>query len=337
MERTVSIVQQAPVFLNLEASVERAIESIAMAAENGSDLVVFPETWLPGYPVWLDYAPRAAIWDEPGFKALFELLFNNSIQLGDRHCRRLQSAVDRADVVVAIGVNERVGGTLFNSILYFESGREIVVHRKLMPTYSERMIWGRGDGSTLAVIDSRAGRVGGLICWEHWMPLGRAAMHALGEDIHVALWPCVKEMNLVASRHYAFEGRCFVVAAGCVLTLGDVLAGCETVDRTGSRIAVGALRQISDDPAQLLLDGGSAIVAPDGSFVLAADESRSTRLSGKVDLGIRTRELMTLDAAGHYSRPDVLRLTVDTTPQVGVVFDAAPVDPGLMDADKGGS
>jgi nitrilase len=316
-------VQQAPVFLNLSASVDLAVSIIEEAANNGAKLIVFPETWLPGYPVWLDYAPRAAIWDEPGATALFGILFDNSIRLNDAHADRLQAAADDAQVNVVMGANERIEGTIYNSILYFVPDIPVTTHRKLMPTYSERMVWGRGDGSTLAVVETKQGRIGGLICWEHWMPLARAAMHELAEDIHVALWPYVKEMNLVASRHYAFEGRCIVVAAGCLLNLSQAIEGCESVGSADGQAAADMLREIGESADLPLLRGGSAVIAPDGSFISEPDQTGSKLVYTTVNLDQRRNELLTMDVSGHYSRPDVFQLRVDTSVHANVRFIAA--------------
>ncbi|MBA2340742.1 MAG: carbon-nitrogen hydrolase family protein, partial [Pyrinomonadaceae bacterium] len=210
---TVGIVQASPVFLNLEASLARAVEQIELAAAKGAQLVAFGETWLPGYPAWLDYCPEAALWNHEPAKEVFARLRQNSVVVPSPETEALGEAAARHGAVVVIGVNEQVtsgagNGTLYNSLLTFDAGGKLINHhRKLIPTYTERLVWGQGDGRGLEAVDSSAGRVGGLVCWEHWMPLARQAMHTSGEHIHVAVFPTVHEMHQIASRHYAFEGR----------------------------------------------------------------------------------------------------------------------------------
>src|SRR5262245_6207594 len=226
----VSLIQHPPVFLNLDASVEKACALIEQAAQAGARLIAFPETWLPGYPVWLDEAPKAGLWDYAPAKAVYRLLAENALTLPGPHLNRLLACAYRNNVYVILGAHERRGGTLYNTLLYLNpDGQTYQLHRKLMPTYTERLVWGQGDGSTLRALSTEHGVVGGLICWEHWMPLTRAAMHAKRETIHVAQWPGVKDLHLLASRHYAFEGQCFVAVAGAVLTRGDVLAGFDSL------------------------------------------------------------------------------------------------------------
>jgi predicted amidohydrolase len=169
-------------------------------------------------------------------------------------------------------------------------------HRKIMPTYTERMVWGLGDGASLRSVETGAGRLGGLICWEHWMPLARHALHMSGEDIHVAAWPQVKEMNLVASRHYAFEGRCFVIAAGAIMKAADLPAELEPVGN------------LKDSPNSLVLNGGSAIIAPDGALLAGPVFDEETILTADLDLSRIAEESLTLDVTGHYSRPDIFEL-----------------------------
>src|SRR5215813_3997021 len=223
MAMKVAAIQAAPVYLNLNASLDKALRLIREAAAQGAKLIVFPETWLPGYPAWLDCCRDVALWDHPPVKKVFGRLMENSVPIPSSVTDALSNAAGEHDVVINITVNERVQtgagrGTLFNTMLTFGAeGRLLNAHRKIMPTYTERLVWGKGDGKSLRAVDTSAGRVGGLICWEHWMPLARQAMHEAGEEIHIACWPQVKEMNLVASRHYAFEGRCFVIATGAVM------------------------------------------------------------------------------------------------------------------------
>jgi nitrilase len=206
------------------------------------------------------------------------------------------------------------------------------VHRKLMPTYTERLVWGMGDGSTLDVLDTPFGPVGGLICWEHWMPLARAAMHAKRETIHVAQWPGVKDLHLLASRHYAFEGQCFVAVAGAVMTRGDVLAGFDSLG-LGEHPARKVLEAIPGDDGTVLLRGSSAIVAPDTSYLAGPAAADATTLYADLDLGSITRGHLTLDVDGHYARPDVFQLTVNDRPQASVRFasgeGATPSSSGL--------
>jgi predicted amidohydrolase len=318
---TIAIVQEAPVFLNLPASVAKAIGHMEKAAKTDANIIVFPETWLPGYPVWLDFAPGAGLWDDPGAKALFRLLAENSVRLGDKHLARLQEACDRLGSYLVMGAHERIGNTLYNSMFYFTPGAEAPVpHRKLVPTYTERLVWGRGDGSTLAAIDTPWGTLGGLICWEHWMPLARAAMHAKGEAIHIAQWPMVKEMNHIASRQYAFEGRCAVAAAGAVLTKADVIAGFRSLDVDAPE-AEAMLASMPGGADDLIHTGGSAIIAADGSYITEPLYSSAGLVMGEVDMAMQLEECQALDTDGHYSRPDVFELKVNTRPMPGVTFD----------------
>jgi len=317
---TIAIVQEAPVFLNLPASVEKATGHMEEAAKAGADIIVFPETWLPGYPVWLDFAPGAGLWDDPGAKALYRLLAENSVQLGDNHLVRLQEACDRLDTYMVMGAHERIGNTLYNSTLYFSpDGGDPVPHRKLMPTFTEKLIWGWGDGSTLSAIDTPWGTLGGLICWEHWMPLARAAMHAKGEAIHIAQWPMVKEMNHIASRHYAFEGRCAVAAAGAVITKADVMTGFKSLG-VDAPAAEAMLASMPGEPDDQIHTGGSAIIAADGSYLAGPLYGSTGLVMAEVDMAKQLEECQALDTDGHYSRPDVFELKVNTRAMPGVTF-----------------
>lgn len=317
----IAIVQEAPVFLNLAASVEKAVRHMEDAANQGGDIIVFPETWLPGYPVWLDFAPGAGLWDDPGAKALFRLLAENSVRLGDEHLARLQETCDQLGIYMAMGAHERIGNTLYNTLFYFSPGKDAPVpHRKLVPTYTERLVWGRGDGSTLATIDTPWGTLGGLICWEHWMPLARAAMHARNEAIHIAQWPMVKEMNHVASRHYAFEGRCAVAAAGAVMTKADVMSGFGSL-RQDVPEAEALLASMPGDNDTQIHTGGSAIIAADGSYITEPLYGSAGLVTGTVNIARQLEECQALDTNGHYSRPDVFELTVNTNPKPGVRFE----------------
>lgn len=315
----IAVIQQPPVFLNLNASVERACALIHEASGQDADFIVFPETWLPGYPVWLDIAPGASLWDHPPAKSLFRLMQENSPAIDDAAVVALRSAAVEAGAYVVMGMQERDGGTLYNTIVYIEPDKGAVsIHRKLMPTYTERLVWGRGDGSTLTVVDTPVGTLGGLICWEHWMPLARAAMHARGETVHIAQWPWVKDMHQVACRHYAFEGTCFVVAAGGILSRGELLEGAASAGVSAE--AAGLLEEIPGDDASLLLEGGSAVIGPDGQYVLEPSYGTRTTLIADIKPGAVAEARLALDTDGHYSRPDVFELSVDTRARRNVKF-----------------
>lgn len=293
---------QAETEPDLERALERTAAAVAEAAGQGAKLVVFPETWLPGYPAWLDVSPAANIWDSAAVKRAFRAMAEHSVTVPGPVEERLGRLAADFGVTIVTGVTERVDagpgrGTLYNSLLcHGPDGMLLNHHRKLVPTYTERMVWGPGDGEGVRAVATPAGRVGGLICWEHWMPLARQALHESGEDIHAALWPGVKETGLLASRHYAFEGRCFVIAVGSLLR-GRALPPGLPPDPA-----------LVPDPDGFVLHGGSAIIAPDGEIIAGPVYDRPCTLVAELDLGRIREETMTMDVAGHYNRPDCFRL-----------------------------
>jgi len=298
---TVALVQEAPVFMNLDATIARVEVLVAEIAARGARVVVFPETWLPGYPVWIDSAPGAALWDDAGAKALYRLLARNSLVLGGEPCARLQAAADGAGIVVVIGAHERHGATLYNTTFTFDGQGGHKIHRKLTPTYTERLLWGAGDGSTLETTETSVGTVGGLICWEHWMPLARAAMH----------------LHQICSRQYAFEGQCFVAASGCVMTRGQMLDGFRTLGDCEAA-ALALLESIPGDDGDLMLEGGSCLIGPNGDLLTEPSYGNDATVYAEADPAAVQEGRMVLDTDGHYSRPDVFSLHVDTRPRTNV-------------------
>ena len=303
MVSQVAIVQ-AEVASDLAHGIERTRALTGDAARDGAALVVFPETWLPGYPAWLDVCRDVALWDHGPVKRVFARMAENGVVVGGDSGRALAEIAREHRVTLVIGVTERVEanvgrGTLYNALLTFgPDGSLLNHHRKLVPTYTERMVWGPGDAQGLGAVETPAGRVGGLICWEHWMPLARQAMHESGEDIHVAVWPTAHEMHQVASRQYAFEGRCFVLAAGSLMRASALPAELEPhPDRVSSA-------------EQFVLRGGSAIIGPDGGYLAGPVYEDTCTLHAELDLRRVREESMSLDVAGHYHRPDCLELTV---------------------------
>lgn len=299
--------------LSIDSGIGAAVAHVERAAAQGAELIAFGETFLGGYPIWLDEAPGAALWDHPGTKALHAILLRQALIDNDPRLAPLQQAVDRLGVIVSIGAHFRKRASLYNDQLLLRPGQPPLHHLKLVPTHGERLIWARGDGSTLEVHEAPFGAVGSLICWEHWMPLARAAMHHAGEVMHVAAWPTVREPYAIASRHYAFEGRCFVLAAGTVLHRSDLFDGLAEVG--GDAAAHDLLSAIPDGQLQF---GGSMIISPDTS-VLAEAGAQSDLIIADCDTALRDSALAALDTDGHYARPDVFELSVDRRPKDGVV------------------
>ncbi len=299
---TVAIAQARPLPFDTPAGVDKAVEFIGRAAGEGARLVVFGETWLGGYPVWLDVCPDIALWGDPAMQEAFAELRRSSIAVPGPESDRLAATAREHEIVVVMGINERVdrgpgNRTLYNSILMFDADGTLVSHhRKLVPTFTEKLVWGPGDAAGLKAVDTAAGRIGALVCWEHWMPLARQALHRDGETIHLALWPTVNDLHQMASRHYAFEGRCFVLAAGSILQASDLPAGLSTAEPRS--------------PDELLLKGGSAMVGPDGEYLASPVFDDETLLVTDLDLSAIDRAALTLDVTGHYARDDVFDFAV---------------------------
>ena len=312
---TAAIVQAAPIPLAIGHGIDQLVKHVEGAAKNGADIIAFGETFLGGYPLWLDEASDAAMWDHPGTQALHRLMLENAVVQGDERFAPLQDIVDRYDVMVSVGAHERRRSSLYNNQMLFRPGQTPLDHRKLVPTHGERLIWMRGDGATIKPhIASDGTVIGSLICWENWMPLARAAMHNQGEHVHIAAWPTVRESYSVASRHYAFEGRCYVLAAGTIQHRSDLLEGLELL---GGNDAAHEL--IMSMPDAQLQKGGSQIVAPDTN-VIAQAGSQSETISAELDMERIGEALTSLDTDGHYSRPDIFELTVNTKPHDGVIW-----------------
>ena len=301
----VALVQACPVYYDLKKTVAEALSLISEAAGQGAQLASFGETFFPGYPAWLDYALDYARWDHPPTKQLYARLVANSMTIDGPEMRQLQKAARDNEVVLILGINERVlsgrgNRSLYNSIVIIDAdGALLNHHRKLRPTYTEQLVWAPGDGAGLRAVNTVAGRVGGLICWEHWMPHARQAMHISNEAIHIALWPAVKESHQIASRHYAFEGRAFVLAVGGIMPASDFPAELDLPERLRAQ------------PESLLLNGGSAVIAPDGEYLVEPVYGEETILYADLDLNRIAEEQMTLDVTGGYARDDIFTFEVN--------------------------
>jgi len=309
----VAAVQATPVFLDRDATVEKVCALVKDAASHGASLVVFPETFVPTYPDWVW---RAAAWHDGRY---VRRLYDQSVAVPGPATERMAAAAAEAGVYVAVGVNEIEGGTLYNTLLYFAPDGSLAGrHRKLMPTGGERTVWGMGDGSTLGVVDTPFGVVGGLICWENYMPLARAAMYAQGVDIYLAPTWDNSDTWTATLRHIAKEGRVYVVGVAPVLRGSDVPA-----DLRGE--LYGELYGGDED---WMSRGLSAIVAPGGEVLAGPVAEREEILYAEVDAATARASRQHFDPVGHYSRPDVFRLHVDTSARRPVVFDHGEVGRG---------
>ncbi len=296
----VAAIQMAPVFLDRQATIDKVLAMQAEASVNGAELLAFPETIVSGYPAWADFT-HASQFDQPDQKRAFAQYLDAAVDIdrGDLE-PVVQAARDLAQFVY-LGIAERSqsGASIYCSLVAIHPERGVVgVHRKLKPTYGERLMWADGDGAGLLVHDFGGTRVSGLNCWENWMPLARAAMYAQGTQVHVATWPGSPAVSHDVSRFVAMEGRLFVVSAGAVLRA-------EHIPETF------ALHKEMLAAHHRYASGGSIIVAPDGTVLNAADKHDECIIYADLDLALVGAARQNFDPAGHYSRPDVLELTVD--------------------------
>lgn len=303
MKVVVSAAQFAPETMSLEKAVNKAVDIIAQAAKEQSQLVVFPETWLLGYPYWASMGTR-----DPLFQAYMGHLMQQAGPIDDPRLLHISKAAAKHKVAVVIGMHEQDGGSLYNTqLLYGPDGVLENTHRKLIPTNTEKLVWGQGDGSDLAAVDMGFGKVGGLICFEHQMTLARYAMCSLGEQIHCAQWPGhahITPMIDASMRQLAHENGCFVVSAREVMSADRLPA-----DAPGT----------GDDLDRWHGVGGSAIIAPNATNIAVAAEDEEVLLTAQIDLSMIGMVKYHLDNVGHYTRPDVFQLFWDDSPKPPVV------------------
>lgn len=296
-----AVVQDHPVMFDLEASLAKADEVIAESAGLGAELILLPEAFLSGYPKGLDFGARVGLRLDRG-REEFRKYFESAVEVPGPACDRLGRAARAARAMLVVGVVERAGGTLYCTVLFFSpEGALIGKHRKLMPTAMERLVWGFGDGSTMEVYETPMGKVGSVICWENYMPLLRMHMYAQGIEIYCAPTADDRDSWLASMRHIALEGRCFVLSACQHLRRGDCPADYDAIQ--------------GDDPELVLMRGGSSIISPLGEVLAGPHFDGPTILTADLDPAELPRAKYDLDVAGHYARPDIFRLTVDTRPQ----------------------
>jgi nitrilase len=293
--RRIAVVQAGSTLFDTPATLDRMAAHVAALKDAGAELAVFPEAYIGGYPKGLDFGARVGSRTAAG-RDDFARYFASAI--AGPEVARLGEMAAGARATLVVGVIERAGGTLYCSALTFgPDGALIAKHRKLMPTASERLIWGQGDGSTLPVADTPVGRVGAAICWENYMPMLRQHYHAAGVQFWCAPTVDDRDMWPVSMRHIAYEGRCFVLSACQYLTRADAPADYDCIQ--------------GNDPATALIRGGSMIVSPMGELLAGPVYGEEAVLVADVSLSDIARGKYDLDVAGHYARPDVFELRVD--------------------------
>ncbi len=298
----VAAVQATPVFLDREATIDKACDLIAAAGNEGARLVVFPEAFIPAYPDWVWAIPSG---EEGVLNELYAELLSNSVTIPSDATDRLCRAARLANAYVVMGMSERnveaSGASLYNTLLYIDAQGEILgKHRKLVPTGGERLVWAQGDGSTLQVYDTPLGKLGGLICWENYMPLARYTMYAWGTQIYVAATWDRGQPWLSTLRHIAKEGRVYVI--GCCIAMRK--------DDIPDRYAM--KQKFYAEADEWINIGDSAIVNPEGQFIAGPVRKQEEILYAEIDPRQMQGPKWMLDVAGHYARPDVFQLTVHT-------------------------
>lgn len=309
--KKIAVVQTPPVFLNLQQTLERAVTTVATAAAGGAQMVVFPETYLPGYPAWIWRLRPGGDWGLN--EQLHARLLEQSVDIKQGDLQTLCDAAKEHDVTILCGLNERDSEhsrtTLYNSYVVIGCNGQIQNrHRKVMPTNPERMVWGFGDASGLNVVDTPCGRVGSLLCWENYMPLARYALYAQGIEIYFAPTYDSGDDWIESLRHIAREAGCWVVGSGNLLRGRDMALDIEDANA------------LYPDQDEWVNPGDSVVIAPGGEITAGPMREEQGLLYADIDLSRISGARRALDVTGHYSRPDLFQLTINREKQSPVLF-----------------
>jgi nitrilase len=307
----IAVVQEAPVYLDKQATIARAVSLVHDAAANGAQLVVFPEAFVPGYPAWIWRLRPGGDWALN--EEIHARLLGNAVNVDSDDLKPLCTAAKEHQVTIVCGMHERDNqlsqATLYNTVVTIGAdGALLNRHRKLMPTNPERMVWGFGDGSGLRVIDTPIGRIGALICWENYMPLARYALYAQGVEVYIAPTYDSGDGWIGTMQHIAREGRCWVVSSGVAIESRDL-----PEDFPGRK-------DLYPDTEEWVNPGDSTVVAPGGEIVAGPMRREKGILYAEVDCRRAATAKRALDVTGHYSRPDIFQLQVNVEPQSAVKF-----------------
>ncbi len=306
----VGMAQVAPIWLDKAATLGKIKDLIGQAAMEDTELLIFGEAFLPGYPFWLAYTDGAA-WDLQVNKELHAHYTRNSIQIEAGELNEICQLAKENKMAIYLGMMERAkdrgGHSLYCSLVYINQGGEIKsVHRKLQPTYDERLTWAPGDGNGLQVHSLKQFTVGGLNCWENWMPLPRTALYGQGENLHVAVWPGGVHNTKDITRFIARESRSYVISVSALMQTSDFPKDTPHLDK------------ILGKAPQVLANGGSCIAGPDGEWIVEPIADKEGIFYEILDFNRVLEEHQNFDPVGHYSRPDVTQLTVNRERQTSV-------------------
>lgn len=309
--KKVAIIQEAPYILDKARTIKKAVEIINSVSEQGAELIVFPEAFIPGYPAWIWRLRPGSDWGI--CEELHARLLKNSIDLSSDDLKPILEAAKEKSVTVVCGINERDNAnsqsTIYNSVITIDTQGQVVNHhRKLMPTNPERMVWGFGDGHGLNVTSTPVGRIGSLICWESYMPLARYSLYSQGIEIYIAPTYDSGEAWIGTMQHIAREGKCWVLSCGVALERADFPADFPDIDR------------LYPADEEWINPGDSLVVSPGGEIVSGPLSKEKGNIILDIDVEKSSSSKRALDVAGHYSRPDIFKLQVDKSRQSPTYF-----------------
>jgi nitrilase len=309
----VALAQISPVWLNKEKTIEKIEQSIKDAGQENCELIVFGEALLSGYPFWLALTEGAS-WDLPVNKEIHAHYVRNSITIEKGELDSVCALAKEYGIAIYLGIMERAanrgGHSIYASLVYInEEGAIKSVHRKLQPTYDERLTWAPGDGNGLQVHPLKEFTVGGLNCWENWMPLPRAALYGQGENLHIAVWPGSEHNTKDITRFIARESRSYVISVSSLMQKSDFPTDTPHLDK------------ILEKSPETLANGGSCIAAPNGEWLVEPVLHKEGLIIETLDFNRVLEERQNFDPVGHYSRPDVTKLHVNRERQSTVSFD----------------
>lgn len=303
----IGMAQVSPIWLNKELTIKKVITYIKKAGKEECELLVFGEALIPGYPFWLSLT-NGAKFNSSVQKEIHAHYIRNAVQFENGDLNEICRLAKKYSMAIYLGVIERAknrgGHSLYCSLVYINSEGEIKsVHRKLQPTYEERLTWAQGDGNGLQVHSLKQFTVGGLNCWENWMPLARTALYAQGENLHIAVWPGSEDNTKDITKFIALESRSFVVSVSGLLKIEDIPRNTPHYNL------------IVENAPAIFSNGGSCIAGPDGEWVIAPKTGNDELIIGSINLNKVLEERQNFDPVGHYSRPDVTQLTVNKARQ----------------------